>query len=239
MDFLTALASRNGVANGEAPPAVQPRIPSRFEPASTGSAPDAGAWLDESSAEIEAARDERRTVQGRDTAPANVPSTTTSSPNITSPTTQNARPASPATHPALSVIERVVHARETQTIRIVEREMPMQPAIAPVMATREESTVMSSPQLVPAQPVTPASQPQPIQPTSVLAPKPPAATKPSTVPTEKPSATPQMPDVHISIGRIEVRAISAAKKGEPRSKPAAPNLERYLNSLSGNSGGDG
>jgi hypothetical protein len=133
------------------------------------------------------------------------------------------------------MIERVVHERETQTIRVVEREQPVQAATALAIVTRDDSTTAPSTQPAPAQPVIPAAQPQPIQPISTFAPKPPATTKPSAASIEKQhTATPHLPDVHISIGRIEVRAGTAAKKSEPvRNKPTAPNLERYLNSLSG------
>lgn len=234
-DFLTALASRNGLAADEALPAVQPRIPSRFEPAS----PDAGAWLMESSVEIEAARDEHRFAQPRATAPTDMPATSATPPPALTPShAQTARPAQTITHPSLRVIERVVHERETQTIRVVEREqltehVPRRDVLG------DEAAAAPSPTQALAQPATPVPQPQPIQQTSAFVPKPPATPSPSTPQTAPQPATTQPPDVHITIGRIEVRA-NVSKKSEPaRNKPNAPNLERYLNSLSGNSGGDG
>lgn len=240
MDFLTALASRNGLAAGDAPPAVQPRIASRFEPV----APDAGAGLIESSAETEAARDERHTAQTQAAAPTDTPATSArSAPSstLTPSPTQTARPTPASMHPALRIIERVVHARETQTIRVVERGQLTEHVPRRDVFGGDEVAGAPSPATAPAQTATPTRQPQPTQPTSAFAPKPPVATKPPTPADKPPAAAPQPPDVHISIGRIEVRANPAAMKGKPRNKPTVPDLERYLNSLSGtsNNGGDG
>lgn len=241
LDFLTALASRNGLATGEAQPAVvQPRIPSRFEPI----APDAGAGLAETASEMDATREERRIVPGREAAPANAPPTPTLTPALNPSPAQPTMPAQPATHPALRVIERVVHAHETQTIRVVEHAQPTPLPTVPAML-HDEVTAAPLATAAPAQPAIPAAQPQFAQQASSRVAQPPAAPKPSAAQVAKqPKATQQPTDVHISIGRIEVRA-TVDKKGEPaRSRPPAPDLERYLNTLSGvgnagNSGGEG
>ncbi len=241
MDFLTALASRNGLAAGWTSPAVvQPRIPSRFEPI----APDAGTGLIESASEMDATREERRIAPSREVAPANAPPTPTLAPALNPSPAQPAMPALPASHLTLRVIERVVHAHETQTIRVVERAQPATLPTVPAML-RDEVTATPLATSAPAQPAIAAAQPQPIQQASSRIVQPPVTAKPSAAQTSKqPKATQQPTDVHINIGRIEVRA-TVGKKGEPaRSRPPAPDLERYLNTLSGvgnagNSGGEG
>jgi hypothetical protein len=228
MDFLTALASRNGLAGGDLP-LVQPRTPSRFEPV----APDAGAWLVETSSDVEAAREERRAPQARDASqpitPASASAQTLAPSNTPTPHIETR-----SINPALRVIERLVHERETHTIRVIEREQLVQTPPVPAMMPLDAEAHVTSPTPAPVQAAISAmktsAQPQP-----VLQPKPPASTKPSTTPAApQPEPTTQPPDIHITIGRIDVRANVAVKKSEPaRSRANAPNLQRYLNSLSG------
>lgn len=235
-DFLTALASRNGADAGASLPLLQPRLPSRFEPAT----PNAGGWFVESTDEAAISGAAQEASQPRAISPTNAPSQPTSPAQHIAPD----QPASPqiqssSMNPSLRVIERWMHERETQTIRVVERVQQTAPLSPATNALQEESAATTT---QPATPVQPASPATPLQASRqpALEPKvPPALPKPLAATTEKqPEAAPQMPDVHITIGRIEVRANAAANKREPaRRASSTPNLERYLNSLSGGSGG--
>lgn len=230
-DFLAALAMRSGLAVGGQPPAVRPRLPARFEPL----APAAGAWLPVIAGEAEAPGEARRTA--RAAPPAAPDRGAAPAASIRSATAEAPALADALALPALRVIERWTSERETRTIRVVERDAA-RPSPAP--PTPQRATSPAEPREV-ARALPPMGGPRRM---TKPAPPMPAARPPSParppLPAQAPHqpALPAEPDVHITIGRIDVRATPAPAQGRPAARPSGPSLDRYLESL-GSAGGGG
>lgn len=237
-DFLTTLAARNGLSAGDVPPTVQPRLASRFEPPGSGAAaPADGDWSivsDQAGAEER----ERRRAPPRESAPPR--GVDDRSARMDSSRPARAEPPDTADQPAqaaLRSIERWFTERETHTIRVIEREMARP---APAIAHPEQAATTAAPSQA-TRAVHPADGPrrgvEPARPAP--SPRPPSPVRPSRpLAAPRAAAQPAQPDVHITIGRIDVRAAPAPANGRmPTPRPAAPSLERYLDSLGGDGGG--
>jgi hypothetical protein len=169
-----------------------------------------------------------------------------SAPRETPPTTNSTfRPSAPTVAPPSNVIERTT---------IVSLPPEIQPALAPT----PERIVIERPALVEPQPAAKASQPAPApqivaQPPAAQAardPQPAPARAPLIMPqpsitviqarpalpaASQPTAAPSEPIIHVTIGRIEVRATPApAPAARPKSAPtSATSLDEYLRQRNG------
>jgi hypothetical protein len=257
-DFLSGLLDR---AQGRAP-VLERRRPSMFEPSHPTSGMGMGLVEAGEFVDAEDAPAPRRRTAAPESAP-DLPMRAKAVPVVEEPPAARVRkpaeiqePVRPPLRPHVAASSKTV---ETRTVRetIVERQIeksaieirvatPKPPAVdAPAIAAirpasapvRHEDEARPKPvALLPEHPqpgksLPPAARPA-IQPATRRA----AAAKPRPAPAEPMEAA--APTIHVTIGRVEVRAVPAAALAPGAVRPFAPklNLEDYLRSRGGGRG---
>ena len=227
MDFLFRLAQQNlGVA-----PAVEPLIPSRFEPGMDPAAPELPLSEEESVAV--APRVQPKTDALPASASAPVPPTTAAPPDPAPSVDLAARVVDEPTMP-LQAPGPLEHA--VMTLRLQPDSSPLptiapveEPADAPDEASRPIPALVP-PLVAPPLPVPlPVVHPRPVQPASTRA----DVRRREADPPAAPAA------IHVTIGRIEVRAAPPPSTPAKRPAPAraTPSLGDYLSGNGSSQGG--
>jgi hypothetical protein len=227
MTFLARLIERH---LGDAPaslPVLEPRLPSRFEPADPAAAPRAGEW------DVEALRDPEPRVA---TAPQFAQVASRSREGGERP--DGAMPRMGLVPTALGTVSAPLHAIGSHP--------------APAGRPRMLSPVVDGPPAAPARPSVapagPGSAPTSGAPDERPATRPRAVARPSLGPpvpasrairAERERAGARSgPTIHVTIGRVDVRAVMTPAAAPPR--PAAPvessSLEDYLRGRTGGRG---
>ena len=245
MDFLTELAARNlkrplaTPASATAPsptPLVQPRLPSRFETPQ----PHGALWATED-AEVEREdrpEDTRRTTQP-DAAPAQprqpiAPNAETAESGRPSP-----RPTTEPVAPAVQIIERIIHERATATVRVVAEPAETAPPerhrmdVTPAAVQRDADT---RPEMRDEQTTERAARQSTLSPVTIH-PQPADQMKPSPMAETPATPEPEPPAIHITIGRLEVRAAPDAAKAPRRESAARGNVASLEDILRERDGG--
>lgn len=222
MTFLARLIERNLGDVPSAFPILEPRLPSRFEPAVPAAAPWAGEW------DVEAPRDSGSRISiALPAAPA------PPRPLERDERPDGGMPRSGVTPMALGTVAVPLHDATS---------------LAPVGAPRALSPVGDGQPVRPARPSTaPAVPDVPAADTSAERPaaRPPTAAPPSLRPPapasrairaeREPAEIRGGPTIHVTIGRVDVRAVVAPVAAPPR--PTAPSetssLEDYLRGRAG------
>ncbi|GLH74131.1 hypothetical protein GETHLI_26330 [Geothrix limicola] len=219
--FLERLAARSLGAM----PVLQPRRASRFEATDTSGAPEVVAET-ESSSPVRAAE-----------APAPsqvfVPATATSrAPEAAGPPPPRREPSQDLGTPAKPALTHEVFTPEIERPR---EKAPLLAAPEPVFRLHEVQ-VPASPASLPPSPLLPFSQAREAQPLLAASPHHPAFAEPLPAQRREPKAAlpPPSPerreDIHISIGRIEIRALPTKAPQAPRRTAESPasTLDAYL-----------
>jgi hypothetical protein len=222
MTFLARLIERHLGDVPSAFPILEPRLPSRFEPAAPAAAPWAGEW------DVEVRRDSESRVS---VAPPSVPAPT--------------RPRERGERPDGGMPRSGVRPVALGTVAVPLHDATV---LAPVGAPRATSPAVDGQPVRPARPATaPAVPDAPASDTSAERPaaRPPTATPPSLRPPAPASRAIRAereraeirggPTIHVTIGRVDVRAVMAPVAAPPR--PSAPSetssLEDYLRGRAG------
>lgn len=211
-DFLTNLIRRHGGAT----PAIQPRLPSLFEAAGG----PAGGDVADPTGEAEAPR-------------APVPRRAADDPALTA--SESTLDAPPVFVPPAGVVQPEPAQPGVPTAR---RESTPPAASANPPANRFQPLQPPAPRPRPGQlaPQPAAAAPPVVRAPPVPLPATPVAAKPARVrhsADSQPNAV--APAIHVTIGRVEVRAVQAPPAAPRAARPAAPrlSLEEYLQPRSG------
>jgi hypothetical protein len=224
MSFLARLIERH-LGDAPAPfPLLEPRLPSRFEPAAPAAAPQAPGW------DVEAPHAPAAGISGPPPAAPVAPES-----RARRETSEGAARRAGATPAALGTVSATVQAAASR--------------VAPADRARALSPVIEGPAAAPVRPSTAPDGPGPAPPSGT-----PDERSPARSPTAaRPSLRPAVPSsrairaerdrpeprggrtIHVTIGRVDVRAVTAPAATPPR--PNAPvetsSLEDYLRGRAG------